>query len=407
MVKVRKDSKGNILRTGECERKDGRYSFSYTVDKVRKVIYAKTLVELRIKEKKIKRDIEDGLDPGRADSMTLNQLFDKFIGQKYDIKNSTRVNYTYMYDRFVRNSLGRRVIGKIKYSDVKKFYQHLLENNAMKANTLETIHTVIHSAFAVAVRDDILRKNPADQVMGEIKKSHHWKKEKVHALEFSKQRAFVNYLKSHREYYGWVTIIIVLLGTGLRIGECLALRWDDLDFDKKLIRVKHTYTYKPNGKGHSEKHIESTKSDAGIRVIPMLDEVFEAFLQEYELQKCMGFCSEVIDGYTNFVFVKADGKIYSETAVNRAIHRIIDAYNREETENAEMENREPMLIPHFSAHVLRHTFCTRVCENESNIKVIQELMGHSDVSTTMNIYAEATEEKKQEVIAKLQGKIIM
>ena len=66
-----------------------------------------------------------------------------------------------------------------------------------------------------------------------------------------------------------------------------------------------------------------------------------------------------------------------------------------------------MLIPHFSAHVLRHTFCTRVCENESNIKVIQELMGHSDVSTTMNIYAEATEEKKQEVIAKLQGKIIM
>ena len=187
----------------------------------------------------------------------------------------------------------------------------------------------------------------------------------------------------------------------------MSLRWDDLDFDKKLIRVKHTYTYKPNGKGHSEKHIESTKSDAGIRVIPMLDEVFEAFLQEYELQKCMGFCSEVIDGYTNFVFVKADGKIYSETAVNRAIHRIIDAYNREETENAEMENREPMLIPHFSAHVLRHTFCTRVCENESNIKVIQELMGHSDVSTTMNIYAEATEEKKQEVIAKLQGKIIM
>ena len=66
-----------------------------------------------------------------------------------------------------------------------------------------------------------------------------------------------------------------------------------------------------------------------------------------------------------------------------------------------------MLIPNFSAHSLRHTFCTRLCENESNLKVIQSVMGHSDITTTMDIYAEATDEKKQEIMANLQGKIIV
>ena len=407
MKKNRKDSKGYVLRTGESERFDGRYSFSYTVNKERKVIYAKTLAELRIKKKGIIRDIDDGLDPNAAATMTLNQMNERFMAQKCNLRNTTRTNYIYMYNHFVKDSFGRKIIGKIKHSDIKRFYYSLLENDMIKANTLETIHTLIHSTFEMAVRDDILRKNPSDGVMKEIKKSRFWNKPKIHALTIPQQRAFVDYMKSHREYYGWVPIIIVLLGTGLRLGECLALRWEDLDFKKKVINVKHTYTYKPNADGHCEKHIEPTKTEAGVRSIPMIDEVFEAFLQEYELQKCLGFCSEEIDGYSKFVFTTADGTIYSEVSVNRAIHRICDAYNREESEKADKENRELLLLPKFSAHALRHTFCTRLCENESNIKVIQELMGHSDISTTYDIYVEITEEKKKEVIENLGGKIII
>ena len=69
------------------------------------------------------------------------------------------------------------------------------------------------------------------------------------------------------------------------------------------------------------------------------------------------------------------------------------------------EQREPELLPHFSVHNLRHTFCTRFCENETNLKIIQEIMGHADISTTMNIYNEATKEKKIESFANLEGKI--
>lgn len=99
MAKSRKDSRGYVLRTGESQRKDGRYSYSYTdLDKNRRTVYAKTLVELRAKERKIIRDKEDGLNPLLADRMTLNE---RFIGQKYDLKPSTKVNYLYMYNHFV------------------------------------------------------------------------------------------------------------------------------------------------------------------------------------------------------------------------------------------------------------------------------------------------------------------
>ena len=74
-------------------------------------------------------------------------------------------------------------------------------------------------------------------------------------------------------------------------------------------------------------------------------------------------------------------------------------------EKAEEEKRQPLLIRHFSVHNLRHTFCTRFCENETNLKVIQEIMGHADIETTMNIYAEATAQKKQESFTRLEGKI--
>ena len=97
--------------------------------------------------------------------------------------------------------------------------------------------------------------------------------------------------------------------------------------------------------------------------------------------------------------------MHNPQTINRAIVRIYKAYNEEEEKNAKKEKREPVLIPHFSVHNLRHTFCTRFYENETNIKVIQEIMGHSDISTTMNIYAEATESKKQESFKNLIGKM--
>ena len=87
------------------------------------------------------------------------------------------------------------------------------------------------------------------------------------------------------------------------------------------------------------------------------------------------------------------------------LKRVVVAYNDTELERAEKEERTPELLPHFSCHHLRHTFATRLCENETNLKVIQDILGHSDISTTMNIYAEATQEAKTQSFHKLDGKL--
>ena len=122
MAKTRKDSRGYALHTGETQRKDGRYVYTYTnIHGKRKSIYANSLTELRKKERKSIRDREDGLDPDAADHITLNQMFDKYYAQKYNLKETTRSNYKYMYDHFVRDTFGKRIISKIKYSDVKEF----------------------------------------------------------------------------------------------------------------------------------------------------------------------------------------------------------------------------------------------------------------------------------------------
>ena len=137
----------------------------------------------------------------------------------------------------------------------------------------------------------------------------------------------------------------------------------------------------------------------------MFADVQTALLQTRRKQMENGFNQCVVDGYSNFVFHNRYGEMLTPHAVNRAIDRIIRDCNLEETEQAKLECREPLLLSHFSVHNLRHTFCTRLCENEPNLKIIQEIMGHRNIETTMDVYNEATKERKVVSFASLEGKI--
>lgn len=228
------------------------------------------------------------------------------------------------------------------------------------------------------------------------------------ALTPEQQRAFMEYMAGHPIFYHWWPLFTILLGTGCRIGECLGLRWEDLDFENKVISINHAVTYYRSAEhGRQLMSISLPKTEAGIRTIPMLDVVKEAFLMEKEQQFDMlgGLNEQIIDGMSGFVFQNADGRVPNPQTVNRTIKRIVETYNSEELLNAAKEKRDPELIPNFSCHVLRHTFATRLCEAESNLKVIQSVMGHRNIETTMDIYAEATEEKKQETFEGLASKL--
>ena len=159
MAEKRKDKNGYVLRRGECVRADGRYSYSYVDnEKKRHVVYAKNIVELREKEKEILRDRDDGIDAGMARRMTLNDLYDRYISQKFNLKETTLAGYIYYYNSYVRDTFGQRRIVDIKYSDIKKFYYSLMKDRGLAATSVEHVHTQLHPAFALAVREDIIRK---------------------------------------------------------------------------------------------------------------------------------------------------------------------------------------------------------------------------------------------------------
>ena len=405
-VKQRKDNKGRVLQKGESQRKlDGMYIYTY-VDPYGKRCYAysKDLFTLREKEQDLMRAQMDGLDYYVGGHATINMAFDRYMSTKYNLRETTRSNYIYMYNRFVRDEFGNRLIADVKYTDVKMFYYHLMNDKNIAVNTLDNIHTIIHPIFDMAVRDDIIRKNPTDGVMAEIKKNSGKNKGIRHALTVEQQKAFIDAIRYSPEYYHWYPLFVTLLGTGMRIGECIGLRWKDVDFKHRNINVNHAVTYYTR----REKvcfGVSKPKTEAGTRLIPMMDTVYDALKNEYDRQKKDGFCVAEVDGMNGFIFSNRNGSLHNPHCINSAIKRISESHNAREIIDAKKEHREPVIIPHFSAHHLRHTFCSRLCENETNVKVIQEIMGHANIETTLDIYTEINYSKKQESLEELSKKI--
>lgn len=410
MAKPRKDPKGRTLRKGESYRKsDKSYVYRYT-DALNKkqAIYSTDLVTLREREEQLIRDQQDGLNAYVAGKSDLNAVWDRYIATKSEIRQTTYANYVYMYDHFVRDTFGKNKIGDIKYSDVLYFYNHLIKDEEVQVNTLDNIHTLLHPTFTLAVRDGIIRTNPSDGVMKELKKKNGKNKGVRHALTIEQQRAFMEYVCTSPIYVGWATLFTVMFDTGCRVGEVIGLRWDDINYEDKLININHSVTYYPRRTGKGAKcefKVSLPKTEKGIRDIPMFDKVKDALQEEYEYQKENGFNETVIDGMSGFIFKNRFGNIHNPQAINRAIKRIYEAYNAEEIVKSARENREPVLIPNFSCHVTRHTFCARLCEHEDNLKVIMDIMGHADIQTTAQIYAEVTNNRKQKAFEKLSQNV--
>lgn len=406
MAKVRKDTKGRVLHKGESYNKAKHlYCYAYTdALGVRKFVYAQELGELREREKQITKDTLDGIDVYALAKSDINYVFDRYISTKTELRSTTMTNYVYIYNRYVRKGFGRKKIADIRYSDVLLFYNALYDKG-LKVNTIDSIHGVLHPTFQMAVRDNILRNNPTDGVMAELKKKLKGRPEQRHALTLEEERAFLAYL-DRPEYSRWKPLFTVMFGTGGRVGEIIGLRWKDLDFEGNTISINHNLTYYPRSEKDfkCEFAVSLPKTESGIRTIPMLDKVRDALMEEREYQEdTHNHCIMEVDGMSGFVFCNRFGNFHNPAGINRAIKRIVDNHNACEEVKARREGRKPLMIPRFSCHITRHTFCSRLCENETNVKVIQQVMGHKDIQTTLDIYAEVSEAKRQEVFKELNS----
>ena len=407
-MQKRKDNKGRVLKDGESYReKENRYSYRWT-DKQgkRHSIYASSLEELRKREAETANDIYEGIRT-ESKNVTVNDMYQAWKNDKKGLRSSTRGNYSYMYDQYVKDGFGKIKLKEVRKSDVRRFYNELHDTRNLSFNTIEIIHNVIHQLFALAVDDEYIRNNPTDRALTDCKLAHNYQRPKRHALTIPEQTAFIEYIKNNPKFSHWLPLFTFFLGTGCRVSEVIALRWEDIDFDDGIISINHGITYYQREENKCYFSIsEDTKTEAGKRIIPMLSEVRQALLNEREYQKEAEItCQVTINGYTDFVFLNRFGNVHNPQTINRAIKRIVKLHNLEEIEIAEKKKREPIIIPNFSCHNLRHTFATRYCENESNIKLIQEILGHKDIATTMDVYAEATKDAKKKSFTDLDGKI--
>ena len=394
MVAKRRDSKGRVLRNGESQRADGMYMYRYT-DSVgkRQTVYSWKLVEtdgvpsgkrcgasLREIEKEILRDLQDGLRVAEANNITVDDMFAKFLEVRIDLKETTRCNYICLYDKHLRPTVGEKKVKKIKYSDVQKLYVDFAESG-LKISTIRSVHSIFTQILELAVRDDLIRGNPAMKALRDLQRVYNGEQEKRHALTEEQQSRLIDYIYNSPRYQRWGVLVTVLLGTGMRIGEALGLRWCDCDFVQNIITVDHTLLYKQTeDKTGYVYRISEPKTKAGKRTIPMFLAVRGALSKEKERRRNMKSTFSV-EGYCDFVFLNSNDRVFTPAAVFEMLQSVVCDYNRDEAFAAKKEGREPCFLPKISPHILRHTFCTRMCENESNIKLIQDVMGHKNIHT--------------------------
>jgi len=181
----------------------------------------------------------------------------------------------------------------------------MIREQHLKAGTVQALHSLLYQMFETAVMDKLIRDNPTANALQRLRRMFHTEQEQRHALTVQEQEELIRYVHRSGRYRRMAPLVTVLLGTGMRIGEALGLRWSDCDFEEGIIHVDHA----------------------------------------------------------------------------------------------------PVLLPQFSAHILQHTFCTRLCENGTNVKVVQDVMGHKNIRTTMDVYNEATGEQKRKSFREIEEKL--
>lgn len=391
--KRRFDKHHCVLQKGEYQINDNKYSYRWTdAYGKRHAIYAADLDELRNKEQRIELNKIEGIKEPPA-TLTVEKLYETWRSLKRGIKASTQSGYVYVFESLIRPSFGKKRVVSVKRSDVRAFYISLLEERGVSIGTLDNVHNVLQQVFQYAVDDDLLRKNPCDRVLKEIKLAcSNLKSEKKKALSLTQQLNFLKFLQDDEKYYHWYPTFFIMVNTGLRVGELTGLRWQDIDLENGIIDVNHTLAYfdHKDSKG-CYFSINTPKTVNGYRKVVMTEAVKCAFRLQKAYQELEGLESkDEIDGYDDFIFINRFGHVQHQGTLNKALRRIIRDYNVAAVARGIKDPND--LLPHFSCHVLRHTYATRCVECGVSVKFLQYQMGHSEYQLTMNYYVTPTQE---------------
>lgn len=385
MGEKRRDNKNRILRSGESQRKDGRYMYKYT-DNVGNVKYvyswklvksdsvpagASDDVPLRDKIKLIQRDLEDGISSHNGD-ITVLELVTKYIAQKTGVRHNTESNYKFVINIIRKEEFGSRKIDKVKLSDAKAWLIKL-QSDGRGYSTIHAVRGVVRPAFQMAVDDDLIRKNPFEFQLATVVINDSVTRE---AITRKQQRDFLKFVKSDNHFNKYYEGIYILFHTGLRISEFVGLTLDDIDLADGVINVNHQLQRTRN----MEYIIEDTKTGSGTRMLPMTEDVKECFCKIIGNRKKPRKEPVVYDKngtpYEGFLYLDKNNIPMVAMHWEKYFQHICEKYNK-------IYKQE---LPKITPHVCRHTFCSNMAKSGMNPKTLQKIMGHSDIGVTLNTY---------------------
>lgn len=380
------------MRSGEIQTSDGRYRYKY-VDAFgeTRYVYSWRLdrndrtpagkgaeVSLREKEKQIMADCFDKIVPAGG-NLTVLELIEKYISLKTGVRPSTEAGYRSVINLLKIEPIGNIRIDKVKLSDAKLWLIQL-QKNGKGYSSIRTIRGILRPAFQLAVDDDLIRKNPFAFELATVVYNDSVTRE---AITREQERRFLDFVKEDTHFQKYYDGIYILFHTGLRISEFVGLTKKDLDFKNMKINVDHQLQRYVR-KGYQ---IVEPKTQSGIRQVPMTQEVAECFRRIINARKNPKV-EPMIDGYTGFLWLDKNDMPMVALHWEKYFQHICEKYNR----------IYKVQMPKITPHICRHTFCSRMAATRMNPKTLQYIMGHSDISVTLNTYTHlGFEDAKQEV----------
>lgn len=382
---IRRDTKGRKLWTGESQEKDGRYKYRY-LDAFgeRKTVYSWRLTEsdvipkgkrkdisLREKEKQIVKDLDDEVI-SNGGNVTVFELATKYTAQKRGVRHTTRAGYKTVLNILEKDSFGTKRIDKVKLSDAKEWLIKL-QDGGRGYSSIHTIRGVLRPAFQMAVDDDLIRKNPFEFQLATVIVNDSVTRE---AITRKQERTFLKFIKEDSHFSKYYDTIYILFKTGLRISEFCGLTVKDIDFEHNRINVDHQL----QRTSEMEYVIVDTKTEHGVRLIPMSADVRECFKHIIANRKKPKIEPTITSD---------DGKLYcgflcldKNDMPMVALHWEKYFQHIREKHNKIYKEQLPVITP----HVCRHTFCSNMAKSGVNPKKLQYIMGHSEIGVTLNTY---------------------
>lgn len=394
MKSGRKDHKNRFLRAGESQDKEGRYRYSYYENGKQKSFYSwkleptdklpagkKECVSLREQIEKLqKKQLLYG--KYSESSYTVLDLVERYVGLKTGVRKSTQAGYKTVINVLKKEDFGSRKISDIRISDAKLWLIQM-QKSGRGYSSIHTIRGVLRPAFQMAVDDDVLLKNPFEFQLATIIINDSIRRE---AIPKKQERMFLKFVKDDPHFSKYYEGIYILFKTGMRISEFCGLTIRDIDMKERTIDINHQLQRLSD----MEYIIEPTKTNAGKRVLPMTQDVYECF-QTILMNRKAPKKEPMIGKYVGFLYLDKNGMPMVALHWQKYFDHICEKYNKIYREQ----------IPKITPHVCRHTYCTNMALAGMNPKTLQYLMGHSEIGVTLDVYTHVSFEDARDEVEKM------